>query len=806
MWELIARFILRQRIPILIGVLLVTIFMGYKSTDTRLQWTLPRLLPDDDSTLVANREFKEIFGYENVSILLGTEEPVLDSLEFFNDWYSLGNELAGVNNVDTVLSVAHLLTVEKNADAKRFELKPIVKRKLRSQSELDSIRAKIKSLPFYRDRVYNDSTGVSVMAISVNPDVFNSPDRESMMDSIITKTERFEAEHGIDLRYSGLPFIRTETTRLVKGELSSFIIYAVIVTIIVLLFFFRSAPPVFVSMLIVLMGVVWSLGIIAVLDYEITILTSIIPPLIIVIGIPNSVYLINKYHAEYTSHGNKILALSRIIRKIGKATLMTNVTTAVGFSTFIFTQSNVLVEFGIVASINILLLFVLSIFLVPSILSFLKPPKSKHTKHLDKPFIKRMVENLVRVVSNYRKPVYIVTLLLIGFGVFGLSRMETTGNLVDDLPKDHQVVEDLHFFENQFDGVMPFEIIIDTRKEGMATRSSTLRKIDELEQLLGTYDEFSKPLSIVGGIKFARQAFYGGDPSQYRLIASNERIFFRPYLKNAGGGGKGVDLLNSFVDSTERYARVTAQMKDIGTKEMDTLIKDLKPKVDEIFSPDKYEVDFAGTSIVYLKGTNYLVKNLVISLVLAIVLIGILMAVLFSSFRMIAMSIFTNLIPLLLTAAIMGYFGIPIKPSTILVFSIAFGISIDDTIHYLAKYRQELKAHNWNVRIAAINSIRETGVSMIYTSIILFFGFSVFATSQFGGTQALGILVSITLLVAMVANLVLLPSLLLNLDKSITTKAFKEPFLQILDEEDANDYSNLQMKNEEDDSDQSSKT
>lgn len=796
MWELLARFILRMRIPVLGLLTVLTVYMGYRATDTQLQWDLPRLLPDEDSTLLANQRVEDLFGKQTLTIIIASEEDPLKDIEFYNQWLTFGNELAQIPNVDTVAAVNRLLTLHKNSDEKKFELRQVGGKLIQTEEELAEVRNQVRSLPFYKNRFYTDSTDISIMAVVLNTDAFNSPKRYALMDAFDEVTGRFEAETGRDLRYSGMPYIRDKQTNLIKSELSKFVAFAAAITVVILIFFFRSFPPVFVSMLIVLMGVVWSLGIISVLNFKITVLSSMIPPLIIVIGIPNSVYLINKYHAEYAAHGNKVLALTRIIRKIGKATLMTNLTTAIGFSTFIFTQSEVLVEFGIVASINILLLFTLSIFLVPGILSFLKPPKERHTRHLDKPQIKRSVELLVKAVTTYRKQAYIITSILIALGLYGITLIGTTGNLVDDLPRDSHVVQDLNFLEEHLGGVMPFELIVDTKKPGRATHSSTLKKIDELYKKIEEYDDLANPVSVVDGVKFLRQTFYGGNPSQYKLIAGREQTFIKPYLPKSGEGSS--NLMSSFVDSTNQYARVSVRIRDIGTAEMMALIKNIRSDVNEIFNPEDYEVTFAGGTLTYLKGTTYLVRNLFISLAMAIIIISFLMAALFSSFRMIAMSIFTNLIPLLLTAAIMGYFGIPIKPSTLLIFSIAFGISIDDTIHFLAKYRQELVAHNWNVRIAAIAAVRETGVSMIYTSIILLAGFSVFATSQFGGTQALGVLVSITLLIAMIANLVLLPSFLLTLDHNMTTKAFKEPLLEVWDEEEDIDLDSLEVVNDTD--------
>lgn len=765
--------------------------MGIKSKDARLQWGLPKLLPDTDSTLIAHAQFKERFGEEATVFLLGIEKNPLEDLNLFNQWYQMGKDLDTIPGISGVLSINHLFYVEKNAEEKRFQIDTISDRQLDTEAELDSVRNIIENLPFYEGVIYNDSSMVNVMAVTLNNDSFNSALREPMVNGIIDRIDLFEQETDVKIRKSGLPFIRTFTTRLIKSELKMFIVMAFLVTITILFLFFRSVYPVMVSICIVALGVVWSLGTLAILDYEMTILTSIIPPLIIVIGIPNAVYLINKYHAEYLLHHNKPLALIRVVTKIGKATLLTNFTTAVGFLTFVFTDSQVLVEFGIVASLNIMLLFIISILIIPTVFSFLPPPQQKQTKHLDKNWVLKAVSVLEYLATTQRKWVYITTAILVAVGLYGVTMIKTTGNLVDDLPHSHFVVEDLRFFEEHFSGVMPLEISIDAKKEGMATRSSTLKRIDKLEDVLREYPELSKPLAIVDGIKYIKQAYYGGNPNKFQLINRQEEVFFKPYIDNAGSASS---VLDRFVDSTNQYTRVTVNMADVGTQQMDSLLSDLRPKVDKIFPPERFDVDFTGSSVTYLKGTTYLVHNLFTSLFLAILIIAVIMALLFSSLRMIAMSIFTNMIPLLLTAAMMGYFGIPIKPSTILVFSIAFGISIDDTIHFLAKYRMELKSNNWNIGLAAIKAIRETGVSMIYTSIILFFGFSVFDSSDFGGTQALGILVSFTLLIAMLANLVLLPAFLMTLDNAITTKAFKEPLLDAFDEEEDIEFDDLTIR------------
>jgi predicted RND superfamily exporter protein len=375
-------------------------------------------------------------------------------------------------------------------------------------------------------------------------------------------------------------------------------------------------------------------------------------------------------------------------------------------------------------------------------------------------------------------------------GVYGITLMKSSGYMVDDIPKDDPVYIDLKFFEKNFNGLMPLEIMIDTKKPGGAMQLTTFRKIDQLEKKLAAYPELSQATSLLNLLKFSKQAFYNGHEKYYSLPNNREKNFILQYAAT-GEGNSG--LLHSFLDSTRQTTRISIRLKDVGTKRMEELYTDFNTHIDSIFTPDKYDVTVTGSSITAFKGTQYLLKNLSTSLALAILLISGFMALMFSSWRMVILSLTPNILPLVFTAALMGFSDIPIKASTILVFSIAFGISVDNTIHFLAKYRQELNLTNWNIRESVILALKETGVSMLYTSVVLFFGFGIFTLSNFGGTQAMGVLVSLTLLVAVTSNLILLPSLLLGLDRLTTTKSFKEPLLHIYDEEEDIELDDLEI-------------
>ena len=627
--------------------------------------------------------------------------------------------------------------------------------------------------------MYNKETETVQTAIYINKEIINTPVRRDFIFNVLIPTiEKFEKENDLQVRVSGMPYIRTLNAQNIQDEILLFVVGALLITAIIFFFFFRSFRATFITLLVVMIGVTWAFGFIGLFGYEITVLTALIPPLIIVIGVPNAVFLINKYQQEVKKHGNQAKSLQRVISKIGNATLMTNITTASGFATFVFTKSQLLKEFGIIASINIVGIFILALLIIPIIYSFMPLPKKKHLSHLEKKWIDNVVNWMEEMVRHNRIAIYISTVIIIIFGIIGIYQIRVSGSVIEDMPKSKQFYKDIKFFEKEFGGIMPLEIFIDTKKEKGVMKLSTLKKMEKINDVIEQFPELSKPISITNLVKYSKQAYYLGNPKYYQLPTTQEQSYIFSYTRNSDGNS---NMLNNFVDSTGRYARITTFMKDIGTDKMEVIQDRLKAVIAKEFPSERYDVHLTGKALVFLKGTNYLINNLVISLSLAILLIALFMAWMFRSYQMILISIIPNMLPLLITAGLMGFFGIPIKPSTILVFSIAFGISVDDTIHFLAKYRQELQSNNWKIKKSVYSALRETGVSMFYTSIVLFFGFLVFTVSSFGGTIALGGLVSVTLLFAMVSNLLLLPSLLLSFEKKISNeKVIKQPTIRIL--------------------------
>jgi hypothetical protein len=786
-WPKVARIILRNRILILALIAAVTVFLAMQWQHMRFSTSEANLLPDDHPINLKYNEFLNIFGEEGNAIILGVQDSSLFTPEKFNRWNILSKKLDAFPEVDFVVSTDNLQILVKDNDKQEFVLLPFLEGEVDTKEEIDSLTNRLfNELPFYDKVLYNKETGTIRTVVYLDQDIVNTSVRKDfVLNELTGLVEDFEEETQLDVRVSGMPYIRTLNSQNIIDEIGKFIGAALLVTSLIFFFFFRSIRATFISICVVTIGVMWAFGILGLLRYEITVLTALIPPLIIVIGIPNCIFLINKYQQEVNKHGNQALSLQRVISKIGNATLMTNVTTACGFATFIITDSKLLTEFGTVASINILGIFMLSLLIIPIVYSFMALPKTKHLKHLNKKWIDGFVSWMERIVREHRIGVYFTSVALLALSIIGIYQIEISGSPIEDMPKKAAFFADIRFFEEEFDGIMPVEIVIDTEREKGVMKAATLSRMDRLGQIIEETPELSKPVSVVNLIKYSKQAFYNGIPKYYQLPTAQENTFIMDVARKSQGNS---DLLKSFVDSTGQVARMTTFMRDVKTDRMEEIERMLIENITKIFPDERYSVYMTGKALLFLKGTKYLVRNLVLSLSLAIGLIALFMAYLFRSVRMILISLIPNLLPLLITAGVMGYVGVPIKPSTILVFSIAFGISVDDTIHFLAKYRQELTANKWRIKQSVYAALRETGVSMFYTSIVLFFGFSVFIISSFGGTVALGALVSATLLFAMLANLILLPSLLLSLERSIANKeVLKKPQIDILPKDELPD-------------------
>jgi predicted RND superfamily exporter protein len=768
MWQKLGTFILRNRFWLLISIGILVVGAAYEATKVQLSYDFAKTVPADDPDFVEYLAFKKVFGEDGSVLVVGIKSAKLFEKDFFNQWIKLTQQVKNIDGVENVLSLGNLFTLQKNDSLHTISLLPLIKGQFNSQTEVDSIKKLIENIPFYEGLLYNPKTNVTLLAVTLNKQKLDSKDRIALVKEIEQVCLEFGKQQQLEMHFSGLPYVRTIFSSKVASEIIIFTYLSIFITALFIFLFFRFFSAVIFSLIVVVIAVVCTTASIPLFGYKVTMLTGILPPLMVIIGIQNCIYLLNVYHQEYRAHGNKMLAIIRLISKNGLPLFLTNVTTAVGFCVFSFSGSAMLDQFSIVSGINIMLVYIISLVFIPIVYSYLPPPKLKHTKHLDNVGLNAVMAWCNRMVYTKRTVIYVTTFIICAISVWGAFKVQNLGYVVDDLPKDDKVYTDLKFFESNLKGVLPYEIKIDTKKEGGVKDYATLQKISKLQKELAEFPEFSKSLSIADLLKYANQAYHNGDKKYYIVPSVLEISEIIAYLPQQKAGGQ--NMMKSMVDSTYRLARISIQMADIGSAAMKPLNVRVKQKVDELFAPEKYNVKLTGTSIIFLKGNDYLVENLLQSMISALIIISLMMAFLFFSWKMVLISLIPNIVPLLMTLGIMGFFDIRLKPSTIIIFSIAYGIVVDFTIHFLAKYRNSLKRNNWDMSKAIPKSLTEAGPSIIYTAVALFFGFIIFAASNFGGTVALGVLTSLSLLFGMLMNLLLLPSLLLTLEKSINNK------------------------------------
>ena len=764
MWNKLATYIIRYRRWWVALVLVSTALMAYEASKIELSYQFARILPANDPVEKEYQDFRKLFGEDGSVMVIGWQDPGLFEVNKFQDWCKLSQQIKHTKGIKNVLSLANLQKMVRNDSLSRFDFAPIIKDIPTTQPEVDSLKKEILNLPIYEGLVLNSKTNATLIVITFNDKELNSKRRLTIVSDIEAMAEEFAVKYKTDLHYSGMPYIRTVNMKKISGEMELFMGLAVFVTLLILWAFFRSFRLTLLSIIVVLIGVVFSVGFLQLFGYKITALTGLIPPLLIVIGVPNCVFFINKYQGELKANRNKNDAILEMVRQIGLSTFLANITTAIGFGVFYFTNSSLLVEFGIVAAISVMVTYVLCLLLLPITLYYMDIPKPRHLKHLDGKWAHGFLKKVDYLVHHRRKEIYIAMVVLIVVSAFGMTKIKAIGYVVDDLPKNDPVYTDLRFLEKNFNGVLPFEVMIDTKEKNgvFGDQAQVLYKIKALQNELGKYKEFSKPVSVVEASRFLYQSYRGGDAKYYALPGVMELSKLTNYVQGQQGASKQI---NAFLNEDKSVTRVSYQMADVGSERIKVLMNQIRPKVDSIFSPSKYKVSLTGHSLVFLKSNDYLLGNLYESLLIAIVLIAIVGMALFRSIPIILLSKLPCLIPLALTAGIMGYFGIYFKPTTILIFSITFGIASDGTVYFLTRYRQEIYEKGLNASKAVTNSIFGTGLSMIYTAVILFCGFSIFAASSFGGTAAMGVMVSITLLVAMCTNLILLPALLLTISK-----------------------------------------
>ena len=792
MWHKIGELVYKSKVALMVLLIAFTAFMAWHAKDVKLSYDFAKAIPSDNIKLKTYTEFKSKFGEDGNLLVTAIQTDSLYTEKIFTAYVNMQKSLKNIPGVLDVASVTSAVNLVANNETGKLESVKIFADTAYQQTGVNESRLIFEGLPIYKNLLYNPTTKTYLCGIRINADSLNSKSRESVVAQVDATLATFENATYIEVHKSGLPYIRSSLATRILKEMKLFLALSVLFSAIILLLFFRSVSAMLLSLLVVAIGVICSIGTIELLGYKISVLNALIPPLVVVIGIPNCIYFLNKYHIAWQEKLDKKQAIISMISKMGVVTLFCNISAAIGFAVFALTKSAILIEFGIVAGINILLLFFISLIIIPFALSIMATPKKAQLKYLHNKYITNLLHKMEGWVVNHPKYTIGGTLAVLAIAGIGLFNLKSVGYIVDDLPKNDKVYMDLKFFEKHFKGIMPLEITIHVpkQKEVLGDKAwrqfvhKVVEKVSTLEDSIFANAAFGKPTSLVDGIKFAYRAKSGND-TLTNLDAEAWSLVKTGLLQQGLGDGDTTNnnkttitnrLLKSFVDSAKHEIRISTTMADVGTIELKNILGQVEKQINTILDSSKnvyidnginkadstkFKVSLTGTTVTFLEGSNYIIKGLKESIFWAFLLIAICMMWLFKSVRILLCSLIPNVIPLVITAGVMGWVGVPLKPSTVLVFSMVLGIAIDITIRFLVNYKQELPNNNGDVKATVSATINQTGLSIIYTSLILMAGFVIFVFSEFGGTKALGWLTTLTLLVATLTNLLLLPVLLL---------------------------------------------
>ncbi|MCC6448784.1 MAG: MMPL family transporter, partial [Chitinophagaceae bacterium] len=602
-WKSLAHFILKFRVSILFILTVLTLVMGYFATQVKMRYDMASAIPEDNPEYIKYEKFLKTFGQDGNMMVVGFDKENVFEPNFFKSFSDWQEKIKTVDGVVGILSIPSAIQIKKaETDSTSKLISELIFHK---GVNMDSAAIQFKNLPFYSGLLYNPMTHANLNAIYLDGEKIRTKNRVQIINHIKEISAEFAQKNQIEIHYSGLPYIRTEFAESLRAEMNLILIASLVLTSLILLLFFRSFTAMLFSMIVVFAGVVWAVSFIELAGYKITILTALIAPLIVVIGIPNCIYFLNKYHTQFALTNNKREALISMVDRMGIVTLFTNLTAAIGFGVFYFTKSQVLKEFGFVAGLSILVVFVISLLSIPAIFSFLPAPKTRHTKYLENKYLTSVLLKFEYWVTHNRRAVYALTLIAVVVSVIGILRLKSVGHIVDDLPKENTLYSDLKYFEKNFHGVMPLEIMIDTKKKNGASSLNSINKVNEFTQSLKSFSEFSKPLSFVEAIKFARQAFYDGDSSSFDVPNSFDISFLLPYLKVKSDSGKSQysSLATSFLDSNKQIIRVSVGIEDVGSIRLPSMLDSVSKMANTIFDSTKYDITYTGTSVVFLEGS-----------------------------------------------------------------------------------------------------------------------------------------------------------------------------------------------------------
>ncbi|MBA25047.1 MAG: hypothetical protein CMG48_02335 [Candidatus Marinimicrobia bacterium] len=728
----------------LIVISLITIFSIIQLFFLKFDFTIENLFPENDQEVEQYYSFRDEFGREDniISLTYNCDDPFL--LKNYLENKKITQNLSKINGISNILSISNL-GIELNISETNLPDENL------TQKQLDEIRNYIFKYSIFTNNLISEDGTITSIILEVDESFNDHPGRLKIMKDIGNIIDN----SNWDWYETGIPVLRTKYVQYMIGDFIKFFPPVTIILLLVLYMMFKSMKIVLLPILTVFISVIWILGLMSLFDFSINIITYIVPTLVMIVGVADSVHILIKYNQDIKISNNTKISIKKTIQGIGNAILLTSLTTSIGFLSLLSTNIVMIKEFGFLVAIGVLIAFLVSIFLIPPLLILMDNTYPLKTKSSKKGIRYYILKQIVEVNKNHHFIILIISSIFIALFIYFASKVESNSALLDDLSSGNELFDDMKFTEENMGAVFPFEVIITAKDEknnfienGIAN-SRIIVFVDKIQKKINSIPEIRKTISVVDYLEIIHDNFNEESEEKSYL---NDGLIFQYFVLNE-------DIFQNLINFEYSKTRISARIKDINSTRAKEIVKEINEWKSENI-PDDIQISLTGTTLMALKVNDYLVNNLIISFLIAFGVIFISMGFLFKSLKLAIFSMIPNLIPILFMAAIMGIFDIKLRPTTAMTFAIAFGIAVDDTIHYMVRFRQELSMNNGDFIKANSETIFSTGNAIISTSLILGCGFLVMVSSNFLPSRDFGFLSAITMFGAIIGDLFFLPTML----------------------------------------------
>ena len=717
-----------------------------------MDFSIEQLFSQNDPVISRYLNFREEFdGVDNrIFLLYESDDPFS-----YNNLLKNKKMVHAFENIEGINKVTSLTNIDLFTDGGEYLLSPVYEYIPQSIDSLENAKERILNSKLLTNYLISSDGKIASIVLEVS-DIYNEHDSR---ESIVRQIDELQLGTDWTWHQTGLPIIRTRYVQYMIADNITFLFPVLIMLIFLLTILFRSLVGLVLPLIVVLLTIIWTLGFMTASGITINIISYIIPTLLMVVGISDSVHFLVKYYNTLYLVGNKKEALTQTLQKIGTAIFLTSITTAIGFGALSMVNIEIVKEFGIFTALGVFFAFIITVLFIPSTLMLLsKTPKTKLDAY-SRGYRVKVVNRLILIVRNHPKIIILTGIMITIIGLFGALQINPHSKLLDDLRPGNALLEDMRLAENKMGSVLPVEIIISIDENNNFQDIQDIAVIsfaDDLATYISKIPEIGKVVSVSDYLKAINQAMNEGTKSFYSLPSSREVISQYMLLYDSE--------FNSLINSDLTKLRVAAQIKDIDSRRSAEIEKEINTYIDTVI-PNGMTAEVTGTAFLALRTNNYLVKNLLASFLVALIIITFLMVILFRSIKMAFISILPNIIPMMVMAAVLGFLQIPLRPATAMTFAVAFGIAVDDTLHYLIRYRMELS--NQHYRQANDSTMLGTGIAMMSTTAILSAGFLVLTLSTFTPTVEFGMLSVITIITALIGDLTFLPALLSQIKPKI---------------------------------------